>query len=79
MERIAKHNMILATGHVGRQEIFAIVKEAAGMGLKEAAGDARGVPVKNLTGDDALAYLLILVGDRDRRRHRLHWWRSGSR
>src|SRR3981189_158597 len=26
MERIAKHNMILATGHVGREEIFATVQ-----------------------------------------------------
>ena len=27
LERIAKHNMILATGHVGRKEIFALVRE----------------------------------------------------
>src|SRR5712691_12509894 len=28
LERIAKHNMILATGHLGRPEIFALVRSA---------------------------------------------------
>src|SRR5467141_4196350 len=28
LERIAKHNMILATGHLGRSEIFALVRAA---------------------------------------------------
>src|SRR5467141_2087386 len=28
LERIAKHNMILATGHLGRPEIFALVRAA---------------------------------------------------
>src|SRR5580765_8261825 len=34
LERIAKHNMILATGHVGRQEIFALVRGASELGVK---------------------------------------------
>src|SRR5881296_1376321 len=35
LERIAKHNMILATGHLGRREIFALVKGARDIGLKK--------------------------------------------
>src|SRR5712692_3505173 len=35
LERIAKHNMILATGHVGRREIFALVRAAKDAGLKK--------------------------------------------
>ena len=34
LERIAKHNMILATGHVGRKEIFALVRGAKELGVK---------------------------------------------
>src|ERR1700686_3921902 len=34
IERIAKHNMILATGHLGRVEIFQLVKTAREMGKK---------------------------------------------
>ncbi len=36
IELIAKHNMILATGHLGRVEIFALVKAAREMGAKRA-------------------------------------------
>src|SRR5437764_12442860 len=35
LERIKKHNMILATGHLGRREIFALVRTARDMGLKK--------------------------------------------
>src|SRR5579862_9681248 len=35
LERIAKHNMILATGHVGRAEIFALVRGAQELGVKK--------------------------------------------
>src|SRR6185295_17973823 len=35
LERIKKHNMILATGHLGRREIFALVRAAKDMGLKK--------------------------------------------
>src|SRR6202140_5356595 len=34
LELIGKYNMILATGHLGRLEIFALVKTAREMGLK---------------------------------------------
>jgi hypothetical protein len=52
MERIAKHNMILATGHVGRKEIFAIVKEAKKMGLKKVLVTHAEFPSQSLTGDE---------------------------
>src|SRR5881409_1816752 len=35
LDRIAKHNMILATGHLGRDEIFALVGAATRMGVKK--------------------------------------------
>src|SRR5215475_14117665 len=52
MERIKKHNMILATGHVGRKEIFAIVKEAKRMGLKKVLVTHAEFPSQSLTGDE---------------------------
>jgi hypothetical protein len=55
MERIRKHNMILATGHVGRNEIFAIVKEAKKMGLKKVLVTHAEFPSQSLTGDEQKA------------------------
>ena len=55
MERIAKHNMILATGHVGRKEIFAIVKDAKRMGLKKVLVTHAEFPSQSLTGDEQKA------------------------
>ncbi len=52
MERIKKHNMILATGHVGRKEIFAIVREAKRMGLKKVLVTHAEFPSQSLTGDE---------------------------
>ena len=52
MERIAKHNMILATGHLGRREIFALVKTAQTMGLKKVVVTHAEFPSQNLTGDE---------------------------
>ena len=52
MERIAKHNMILATGHLGRREIFALVKTAQKMGLKKVVVTHAEFPSQNLTGDE---------------------------
>lgn len=52
MERIAKHNMILATGHLGRREIFALVKTAKTMGLKKVVVTHAEFPSQNLTGDE---------------------------
>lgn len=55
LERIAKHNMILATGHVGRAEIFALVRAAREMGLKKVVVTHAEFPSQNLTGDEQKA------------------------
>jgi hypothetical protein len=52
LERIAKHNMILATGHVGRREIFALVRAAKEMGVKKVVVTHAEFPSQNLTGDE---------------------------
>src|SRR5438876_2776525 len=52
LERIAKHNMILATGHLGRVEIFALVRAAKAMGLKKVLVTHAEFPSQNLTGDE---------------------------
>jgi Family of unknown function (DUF6282) len=52
MERIAKHNMILATGHLGRREIFALVKTAPSMGVKKVVVTHAEFPSQNLTGEE---------------------------
>jgi hypothetical protein len=50
LERIAKHDMILATGHLGRPEIFALVRAARDMGLKKVLVTHAEFPSQNLTG-----------------------------
>jgi hypothetical protein len=55
LERIAKHNMILATGHLGRTEIFALVRAAKEMGLKKVIVTHAEFPSQNLTGDEQKA------------------------
>ena len=52
MERIAKHDMILATGHLGRREIFALVRTAKEMGLKRVLVTHAEFPSQSLTGDE---------------------------
>ena len=52
LERIAKHNMILATGHVGRREIFALARTAGEMGVKKLVVTHAEFPSQNLTGDE---------------------------
>ena len=52
LERIAKHNMILATGHLGRREIFALVKAAKTMGLKKVLVTHAEFPSQSLTADE---------------------------
>jgi hypothetical protein len=52
LERIAKHNMILATGHLGRVEIFALVRAAKDMGLKKVVVTHAEFPSQSLTGDE---------------------------
>jgi hypothetical protein len=52
LERIGKHNMILATGHLGRVEIFALVRAAKAMGLKKVVVTHAEFPSQSLTGDE---------------------------
>ena len=52
LERIAKHNMILATGHVGRKEIFALVRGARELGVKKVVVTHAEFPSQSLTGDE---------------------------
>jgi hypothetical protein len=52
LERIAKHNMILATGHLGRREIFALVGAARTMGVKKVLVTHAEFPSQSLTGDE---------------------------
>jgi Family of unknown function (DUF6282) len=52
LERIAKHNMILATGHLGRREIFALVRAAKGMGIKKVVVTHAEFPSQSLSGDE---------------------------
>jgi hypothetical protein len=52
MERIAKHDMILATGHLGRREIFALVRAANEMAVKKVLVTHAEFPSQNLTGDE---------------------------
>jgi hypothetical protein len=52
IEIIAKHNMILATGHLGRVEIFELVKTAREMGTKRVLVTHAEFPSQNLTADE---------------------------
>src|SRR6202521_2892077 len=55
LERIAKHNMILATGHLGRREIAALVRTAKDMGLKKVVVTHAAFPSQDLTADEQKA------------------------
>lgn len=52
LELIAKHDMILATGHLGRHEIFPLVKEARTLGIKRIIITHAEFPSQNLSGDE---------------------------
>jgi hypothetical protein len=52
LERIAKHNMIMATGHLGRKEIFALVRGAKDLGVKKVVVTHAEFPSQSLTGDE---------------------------
>jgi hypothetical protein len=52
LERIGRHNMILATGHLGRQEIFALVRAARPMGVRKVVVTHAEFPSQNLTGGE---------------------------
>jgi hypothetical protein len=49
VELIAKHDMILATGHLGRAEIFALVKAAREMGARKVLVTHAEFPSQNLS------------------------------
>lgn len=50
LELIAKHNMILATGHLGRHEIFPLVRAAKESGVERIVITHAEFPSQNLTG-----------------------------
>ena len=52
LERIARHDMILATGHLGRAEIFALVRAAKEMGIRKVVVTHAEFPSQSLTGDE---------------------------
>jgi hypothetical protein len=52
IELIAKHNMVLATGHLGRAEIFQLVKVAREMGAEKVLVTHAEFPSQNLTIDE---------------------------
>jgi len=55
LERIAAHQMVLATGHLGRQEIFAVVDAARAMGVEHIIVTHPEFPSQNLSEEDQLA------------------------
>jgi len=54
LELIAKHDMILATGHLGRKEIFALVKAAREMKVRKVLVTHAEFPSQNLTAEEQL-------------------------
>ena len=52
LELIAKYNMILATGHLGRHEIFPLVKTARDLGVNRIVITHAEFPSQNLTGNE---------------------------
>jgi Family of unknown function (DUF6282) len=52
MELIGRHDMILATGHLGRDEIFALVRGAKEMGLRKILVTHAEFPSQNLSGEE---------------------------
>jgi hypothetical protein len=52
LELIGRHDMILATGHLGRDEIFALVRAGKEMGLRKILVTHAEFPSQNLTADE---------------------------
>jgi len=52
LELIGRHNMIMATGHLGRKEIFALVKAAREMKLQRVLVTHAEFPSQNLTAEE---------------------------
>jgi hypothetical protein len=55
LERIARHGMVLATGHLGRDEIFAVVEAALEAGVAQIVITHPEFPSQNLSIEDQLA------------------------
>jgi len=55
LELIHKHDMILATGHLGRREIFALVRTAKETGLRKVVVTHAEFPSQGLTADEQAA------------------------
>lgn len=54
LELIRKYDMILATGHLGRREIFALVRAARQMGLRRVMVTHAEFPSQNLSAQEQL-------------------------
>ena len=54
LELIARHNMILATGHLGRHEIFPLVRTARQMNLQRVLVTHAEFPSQNFSADEQL-------------------------
>jgi hypothetical protein len=52
LEAIAKYDMVLATGHLGRDEIFALVRRAREMKLRKVLVTHAEFPSQNLTAEE---------------------------
>jgi hypothetical protein len=52
LELIAKHRMVLATGHLGRKEIFPLVRVAREMGLSKVVVTHAEFPSQNLSASE---------------------------
>ncbi len=52
IELIARHDMILATGHLGRKEIFELVRTAREMGTRKVVVTHAEFPSENLTAEE---------------------------
>ena len=52
LELIARHDMILATGHLGRHEIFPLVKAAKEMKVRKVLMTHAEFPSQNLTPEE---------------------------
>ena len=55
LELIGKHDMILATGHLGKKEIFALIKGGKELGLKRMLVTHAEFPSQDLTADEQVA------------------------
>jgi hypothetical protein len=55
LERIARHGMVLATGHLGRDEIFTVVDAAIEHGITQIVITHPEFPSQRLTVDDQVA------------------------